>query len=316
LEDLAKVASDRGGSLISDEYVNNKKPLKWRCGRGHKFEASYYAVNHRGQWCPKCKPKSRRESYIRQLLEAATGYLFPSCRPDWLRTDDGSVLELDGYSADCAIAFEHHGEQHYTRSRMFHRDNGDFVEQVERDQLKLRLCSENNVHLITVKYDLPLAQIVHYIHDQLDERGVYFSKSIAQEIVNSSTKDMTALNNIREIAEQKNGKCLSDSYYGSKEKLEFQCANGHVWSTLPGSIISGSWCVRCTGTHKKTIEEVVNIGRKIKLSCLSESYINNHTKLDWKCSCGHTFSTEIKVLLRRVRNSSYACIKCKRKVSL
>lgn len=53
------------------------------------------------------------------------------------------------------------------------------------------------------------------------------------------------LNEIRELANQRGGECLSDEYINNKIKLRFRCERGHEWSTKPKSIKEGTWCPQC-----------------------------------------------------------------------
>jgi hypothetical protein len=57
--DMRLLAAARGGSCLSDKYVNNSTPLQWRCSEGHEWWAR--AQDVRRTWCPYCagtaKPK-------------------------------------------------------------------------------------------------------------------------------------------------------------------------------------------------------------------------------------------------------------------
>lgn len=53
------------------------------------------------------------------------------------------------------------------------------------------------------------------------------------------------LNEIKDIARQRGGKCLSNDYLNNKTKLKFICENGHEWWAIPKSIKEGTWCPHC-----------------------------------------------------------------------
>jgi hypothetical protein len=53
------------------------------------------------------------------------------------------------------------------------------------------------------------------------------------------------LNEIKELARQKGGKCLSNEYVNNKIKLRFICEMGHKWFATPKSIKEGTWCPHC-----------------------------------------------------------------------
>jgi hypothetical protein len=50
------------------------------------------------------------------------------------------------------------------------------------------------------------------------------------------------LQRMRDIAKERGGRCLSDVYTGSRDKLLWQCHQGHVWPARPVSVVSGTWC--------------------------------------------------------------------------
>ena len=53
IEDMQRIAIDRGGVCLSTEYINNVIKLKWRCKLGHEWKNTPSNIK-RGQWCPHC----------------------------------------------------------------------------------------------------------------------------------------------------------------------------------------------------------------------------------------------------------------------
>ena len=53
LEKLRLYAKEKGGLLLSTEYVNRRGKLLWQCEFGHKWESSA-CIAHDGAWCPQC----------------------------------------------------------------------------------------------------------------------------------------------------------------------------------------------------------------------------------------------------------------------
>ncbi|WP_373322126.1 zinc-ribbon domain-containing protein [Paraburkholderia adhaesiva] len=43
----------RTGECLSERYVNNETKLRWRCAKGHEWEAVPASVI-KGSWCPQC----------------------------------------------------------------------------------------------------------------------------------------------------------------------------------------------------------------------------------------------------------------------
>ena len=88
-----------------------------------------------------------------------------------------------------------------------------------------------------------------------DQNWDEFSKTIRSKTIDFK------LNELKEIALNKNGKCLSASYGGSYEKLEFKCeVDDHTsFYTTPNDIKQGKWCPDCGKTKKKTDEQLQNL---------------------------------------------------------
>lgn len=57
IDDLQRAAAFRGGECLSPAWEGNWcANLKWRCARGHRFEAKAYTILKAGHWCPECVP--------------------------------------------------------------------------------------------------------------------------------------------------------------------------------------------------------------------------------------------------------------------
>ncbi len=120
IKEMQIIAKERGGKCLSKTYVNSQTPLRWECGKGHKWKAMPSSVK-RGSWCRKC---------------------------------------------------------YYTL------------------------------------------------------RGISLRLNIEE---------------MQEIAKQRDGKCLSDTYVNAHRKLLWECEEGHQWEASPNIIKINSWCPYCVG---------------------------------------------------------------------
>lgn len=51
---------------------------------------------------------------------------------------------------------------------------------------------------------------------------------------------------MQEVARERGGRCLSETYVSSKTRLVWECHLGHVWSATPDNVIHrGAWCPNC-----------------------------------------------------------------------
>jgi len=97
------------------------------------------------------------------------------------------------------------------------------------------------------------------------------------------------INDMKKIAINRNGKCLSNEYVNSSSKLEWECEHGHKWKASPNQIKSNkTWCPICfKNKTMKTIEDAHNLAKLREGECLSNKYINVFHNLKWKCNKGH-----------------------------
>ena len=58
IEDMVRIAGNRGGRCLSERYVNDGTKLSWECAKGHRWETSPNMVK-RGRWCPTCGKATR-----------------------------------------------------------------------------------------------------------------------------------------------------------------------------------------------------------------------------------------------------------------
>jgi uncharacterized Zn-finger protein len=110
------------------------------------------------------------------------------------------------------------------------------------------------------------------------------------------------LDTFKKIAIEKNGECLSNEYFNAKSKLRFKCDKGHIWESVAHDVkYSKSWCPYCSNSVKLTIEEMCEIALNRNGKCLSEEYINSHTKLLWECEKGHQWHAK-PYLVKNLKN--------------
>jgi hypothetical protein len=114
---------------------------------------------------------------------------------------------------------------------------------------------------------------------------------------------------MQQLADHRGGKCLSDTYLGADSKLTWQCANGHQWMATPYNVRRGTWCRVCgyqrNWRKPQSLEEMRRIAHSHGGNCLSTSYQNTESKLQWECSQGHTWSATPAAIKR-----SHWCPKC------
>lgn len=140
----------------SIKFNSNKDKIEIYCENHGKFRQRV-DMHLRGQGCPKCR-ESKGEIFIRNYLqdrgiEFVSQKKFSDCKYK-------KELLFDFYLPNSNICIEYNGLQHYESVKYFGGIN-KFNEQKIRDKIKNEYCKNNNIHLITIKYDEIISDILH-----------------------------------------------------------------------------------------------------------------------------------------------------------
>ena len=126
-------------------YVNSHTPIKIICPEHGEFWQ--IPTNHlRGCGCPDCNTykNSKISKKIETILEKKNIQYKKEKTFDWLINK--SHMYLDFFLPDYNIAIECHGPQHFKQIDFF-GDIDRYNEQIERDKLKYKLCSEHSIKI-------------------------------------------------------------------------------------------------------------------------------------------------------------------------
>lgn len=118
------------------------------------------------------------------------------------------------------------------------------------------------------------------------ERGfANFKKSQVCPVCNSPPD----LKKCKKLAESKGGKCLSKEYVNNKEKLIWQCSEGHIFNMSYSSVKTlGHWCPECAYVKRRiSIDFYKKLAESKGGECLSTECKSKEDLLEWQCGKGH-----------------------------
>ena len=123
-----------------------------------------------------------------------------------------------------------------------------------------------------------------------------------------SNRRPLGIDDMRALAKNKGGKCLSTEYKNNRTKLLWECSRNHRWEASPFHIKnSNSWCPKCAGNEKLSIDVFRETADARGGSCLSSEYKNQDQKLLWECIRGHRWhATPVNV-----HNNGTWCPRCR-----
>jgi hypothetical protein len=193
----------------------------------------------------------------------------------WLINNRGNAMELDGYNADLALAFEHNGQQHYELDGYFMTHPKQLRSRLADDADKVRLCMAHGVSLIVIPFYVPLRGIQDHVLRELEQINIVPPNATTLEPGLSST---SILERLRQHAARLGGCLLSERYQGIAKKLRWQCKNPEhpPFETTPNAILSnGHWCKKCAGvksseSYRVAVEQV----QEWALACKGELVLN------------------------------------------
>jgi hypothetical protein len=186
LKDIQETAKKRGGECLSKVYINASSNLKWRCAKGHAWEASANNIRT-GSWCPEC---------ARKIINAGKRLTIELMRKI-AKTNKGRCLSREYAGIDTKLKWE---------------------------------CSKGH------KWEATPYMV----------RMGYWCRVC-------SGHPRLSIEDMKEIAEERGGRCLSVKYVNDSAKLQWKCAREHKWEASANSIRNGKWCPECSSSRSERI---------------------------------------------------------------
>lgn len=298
ITDMQSLAKSRNGKCLSTVFESVTKKLEWCCSEGHIWKAIPNSVM-RGNWCSVCSAYIS-ERVCRRYFELLFACRFPKVRPSWLRIGVRRILELDGYNSRRKLAFEYHGRQHYQRVLLF---NNDLEKSRRYDEIKRDRCHKRGVTLIEIPCKIKRTEQETYIRAECSRAGIPVPRQNAirdDELQKAFSPAQQELSELQSIARSRGGRLLSFHYDNALSKVTWECNKGHVWDATPSSVKnSDTWCAICAGRATDTIAAMREIALVHGGTCLSDVYINQGTKLWWRCNRGHEWPATPRMMKNR-----------------
>lgn len=304
LEDLKKVAEQRGGKCLSKKYINVDSNYLWQCSLGHKFKNTFSHIKNGKQWCPICNKATISEEFVRTTLEQMTNKKFPKTRPNWLKNDRGNQMEFDGFCKELKVAFEYHGIQHFKLKSHFITEQEVLDQRIKDDKTKEKVAEKYGVKLLVLDYKMKPESFVSNILKQAKRKNIDLSifKKIDSVDLDKAYIRTDRLKELKSIVESKNGTLLSRNWLGTQYKYKVICNKcDHKWSTDGASLLLGSWCKKCAmkelaKNRTGNIDNVSEFARSFGGVVLNKKYLGADGKYDFICKKGHKFSAKLNNL--------------------
>jgi len=303
IEHYKAIAEKNGGKCLTNKLTNSETKLDLVCAENHKW-STFPRNLIRGFWCKRCAIKKSKQ-HLKKSISDCT---------QLAQKNNGFCLSTEYINAHSKLVWQ--CDKGHTWKATYHGVRGGTwcnICSSERTAEKLRLSIDDCHKTAKERNGLCLSKTYRNTQTKMtwqcnkghiwqstygNIKGGNWCRICSQK--QAGLKRRTSIEFFKNYAKLKNGICLSDFYENQRTQLKFQCQKGHTWETMAGSIKSGkTWCPICAGTFKATtkeqIEEKLNEVRRIAIAkggkCLSQTYINSKSKLEFQCSKGHTWET-------------------------
>jgi hypothetical protein len=241
--------AERGGELLNGPFTGLQSRYRLRCHAGHEWEVQGRKVSE-GSWCPACAheasaQRQRKADGLAQLQAIA-------------KAQGGKCLAKrytigrDRYPFECAHGHRWKAEGHEVmRGRWCLPCARSARAEAQTDPdglLRLQAAARNrNGECLTSDYR---GQAAKY---RFRCAAGHEWQTSGQNVLNGTWCRRCAVDarrltieDMRTLAAQRGGVCLSTEYVDKETKLTWQCHRGHVWQARPASVRNGGhWCPSC-----------------------------------------------------------------------
>ncbi len=290
---LQRRARALGGELLSVAAPATRTPLRWRCADGHEWVAPGARILG-GSWCPRCAGRTLLadlQEFARQRGGACVSRSYVNgntpmrwrCAEGHTFTAIWRVVKLGRWCGAC---------------------------KAERKQLTIASMQA----LAAARGGECLAPAYRGGNTRLRWRCARGHEWLATPMSVRSGRwcptcgyRVLGLEFVQELAEQRGGRCLATKYVNGREKLAWECREGHRWRASTDNVQHrGSWCPRCATARNAVARRRVGIERMQAMAarrggrCLSSELGDGSTDLQWECAQGHRWSASPQTLRYKI----------------
>jgi uncharacterized protein YkuJ len=249
-------ANSRGGICLSEEYINSKSYLKWKCFylEHDTFETTYdNAVSH-NKWCPECAGFFSPEKLIYKAKQYAisrggecisdacldkTSALLWDCKKPghnpWKAKYN--IVDKNNWCYDCGIE---------AISKKNTLSNGlDLAKKLASDKGGICLSTEY------INNSIKMLWKCFYLHHNTWESQYSNVRNgkWCPECSGLLSSPEAYLEKAKEKARSRDGECLSNEYENNQTKMLWKCSHkSHpIWSASYANVVNHDrWCPKCS----------------------------------------------------------------------
>ena len=285
IADMHLSAKKNGGKCLSKKYINNRTKLTWQCSEGHRWKSLPLSIRS-GKWCSVCRNNKSNIKEMQVIAKSRNGkclskkYINTMTNLTW-RCNEGHEWEAmpdsikrgtwcpqcnSFYSESlCRTTFEQIFYKKFPKYRpswLKNKNGGKMELDGYCSSLELAFEYQGEQHF-KLSYFIKTKKLLEKrIKDDKTKKELCKENQVNLIII--SYKD-----NLLElpliIKKKLENKKINLNNYDFNKKINFN----KIYE------------------HRTNIKYMKQIAAKKGGRCLSDQYVNNHTKLEWECAKGH-----------------------------
>lgn len=291
--------------LLDTDYINSNTQLKYECNNGHINYITYGNFKN-GDKCPKCVTEKHKLSfdYVNSKFKER-GY---------------NLLETEYINSNTKMKYIcDKGHENYIRWRSFNNGNGckDCFKSLKKNNKKLDYdfvkskFEERNYILLDFEY-INANTKMKYSCDKGHECYItYGNLKLGKgcKICANSSKKLT-YKFVKSEFKKRGYLLLETEYSNNRTTLKYLCNEGHINYIKWNDFQQGHGCKKCSNIlvgskQRYSFNFIKSKFEERSYTLLETEYINNNTKMKYKCSKGHVcYITYSNLKL------GYGCRKC------
>lgn len=277
LELAHKIAAERGGRCLAFEYKNANTKMEWECRKGHRWFAKLNHVKDSGSWCPSCAKLAKKNPKLIEVARKIAENRGGRC----LSVSCGTIQEKlrwqcsKGHEWDAPLSRVKHANAwcyncHYMQAF------GNTIEFArELAQARGGRCLSNEY--IPGK---PLRWCCAKEHEWESKIGNIKAGCWCPICIGRYDH----LEKMRQVAQERGGRCLADQYINIKHPVEWQCAKSHTWAATADSVLNnGRWCPHCSYRSEQAVREIFEQQTGQKFPKMRKILAEQRLELDGYC---------------------------------
>ncbi len=234
LAEIHQIALAHEGKCLSDHYFRSNLKLKFKCKKGHVWKASSANIK-KGTWCRKCYILNQRLT-IKDMVELAKKRHWKCLSTNYHDANSNLLWECSfGHRWEAKpanITGNNSGCPHCAGQVLTIEDMHDFARRNKGKCISSRYVNSKS----KLKWECQYGHRFEMIPNGV-QQGRWCT--VCAHKIPITIKDM------RNLARDRKGTCLSSKYGGDAKKLRWRCKQGHLFWMTPNGVKQNHWCRLC-----------------------------------------------------------------------